>query len=915
MFLVADVDAPQMNFEGKDRLGRFLVAATSGRVVGTLFLGSGEGSRVEGSSPAPPRRRVAVTLTEAQAYVAPTDVDVRAGVQWLSSKDYSAEGLRRTSKDFEGVSAAAGTLLRRVFKPCEMDLACTTLAPGEGPAESRAAPLSAPTAFALRSPDVDADLDADQFAALADAVASLFLAPLADDPSKKPLENAADAAYALLNDDEAAGVVPTRRTNEREDLEYSLQNERASAAVRAAAASLAEHVEATRLRREALADRRVAERLSRLTRRGTRAVTREDDAASEAAAEKDVYKNVSFERERLRMLLPRSSFSLAAARALADAAAASALRVGSAVREAELAKRPSRRRPAIKLTLAIDRFRWAMRERRGGTFLVAAFRGFALTRSRHHDSSGVTRLELGDARLDAPPPKTRGAMDAEEWAKAVARAEAPVLARWNPDEETTEREDEGGSKASEGGSKAADEGGSKASEGGSKAADEGSKASSHPPLVAVRALRAASPPEAPVWDHIEVSVHPFDLRVEQSTYERVTAYLFREKDTKLDGGGAESDPSLGRSLPSAASGPSEPPEASRERAREAMLLGTKKKPSPSPREHPTKPPREPASRLATRAGRPAPLRVPGAAETAAAVGSFPEQHFGRPATLPGVPGVAKKTVVVRYVRVNDVRLRVSYDGKPRAFHEVRLFLDAFTHHGFRGRWRELVDKIKGGFAWSALKSVAGLQPRSAKRVHKGAHHPADKGRLPPPRGAAGPGPGLAWGDSSSSSAVVLGPGSSSAGGDASVHPPPPPPRQDSSGFELRGYAEELDALGSPTAAAMVAESDGLVVPEEARRRRGGPRSRSSGSRSLWSAVFGGGRRRSGGASSSTGGSASSTTGGTTTTSGGTTTAAAAASGGGGFKDAEAARRRRLAEDREAVAASWGFGGGGRRPSR
>ncbi len=918
VFLVADVDAPQMNFEGKDRLGRFLVAATSGRVVGTLFQGSGEGSRVEGSSPAPPRRRVAVTLTEAQAYVAPTDVDVRAGVQWLSSKDYSAEGLRRTSKDFEGVSAAAGTLLRRVFKPCEMDLACTTLALGEGPAESRAAPLSAPTAFALRSPDVDADLDADQFAALADAVASLFLAPLADDPSKKPLESAADAAYALLNDDEAAGVVPTRRTNEREDLEYSLQNERASAAVRAAAASLAEHVEATRLRREALADRRVAERLSRLTRRETRAVTREDDAASEAAAEKDVYKNVSFERERLRMLLPRSSFSLAAARALADAAAASALRVGSAVREAELAKRPSRRRPAIKLTLAIDRFRWAMRERRGGTFLVAAFRGFALTRSRHHDSSGVTRLELGDARLDAPPPKTRGAMDAEEWARAVARAEAPVLARWNPDEETTEDKgskaaDEGGSKASEGGSKAADEGGSKASEGGSKAADEGSKASSHPPLVAVRALRAASPPEAPVWDHIEVSVHPFDLRVEQSTYERVTAYLFREKDTKLDGGGAESDPSLGRSLPSAASGPSEPPEASRERAREAMLLGKKKKPSPSPREHLTKPPREPASRLATRAGRPAPLRVPGAAETAAAVGSFPE-HSARTATLSCVPGVAKKTVVVRYVRVNDVRLRVSYDGKPRAFHEVRLFLDAFTHHGFRGRWRELVDKIKGGFAWSALKSVAGLQPRSAKRVHKGAHHPADKGRLPPPRGAAGPGPGLARGDSSSSSAVVLGPGSSSAGGDASVPPPPPPPRQDSSGFELRGYAEELDALGSPTAAAMVAESDGLVVSEEARRRRGGPRSRSSGSRSLWSAMFGGGRRRSGGASSSTGGSASTTTGGTTTTSGGTT-AAAAASSGGGFKDAEAARRRRLAEDREAVAASWGFGGGGRRPTR
>ena len=405
-----------------------------------------------------------------------------------------------------------------------------------------------------------------------------------------------------------------------------------------------------------------------------------------------------------------------------------------------------------------------------------------------------------------------------------------------------------------------------------------------------------------MWDHIEVSVHPFDLRVEQSTYERVTAYLFREKDTKLDGGGAESDP---RPIaPSAASGPSEPPEASRERAREAMLLGTKKTLTlrASIRRN------RPRTRLAPGDARGARRRFASPAPRRPPPPSVPSNNTSAdPATLPGVPGVAKKTVVVRYVRVNDVRLRVSYDGKPRAFHEVRLFLDAFTHHGFRGRWRELVDKIKGGFAWSALKSVAGLQPRSAKRVHKGAHHPADKGRLPPPRGAAGPGPGLAWGDSSSSSAVVLGPGSSSAGGDASVHPPPPPPRQDSSGFELRGYAEELDALGSPTAAAMVAESDGLVVPEEARRRRGGPRSRSSGSRSLWSAVFGGGRRRSGGASSSTGGSASSYRGYYYYFRGYYYRRRRRLRG--GFKDAEAARRRASPRPR-GVAASWGFGGGG-----
>ena len=50
------------------------------------------------------------------------------------------------------------------------------------------------------------------------------------------------------------------------------------------------------------------------------------------------------------------------------------------------------------------------------------------------------------------------------------------------------------------------------------------------PLVRVSALRAASPPEAPIWDRIEVDVQPFDLRIERDMYDRLIAYIFPEKN-------------------------------------------------------------------------------------------------------------------------------------------------------------------------------------------------------------------------------------------------------------------------------------------------------------------------------------------------------------------------------------------------
>ena len=66
---------------------------------------------------------------------------------------------------------------------------------------------------------------------------------------------------------------------------------------------------------------------------------------------------------------------------------------------------------------------------------------------------------------------------------------------------------------------------------------------------------------------------------------------------------------------------------------------------------------------------------------------------------------------MRHLKVNEVLLRVSYDGKPRSFHEVRLLLDEVVTANFEGRWRELIGQLKGNVVWSVLKSITGLQGR------------------------------------------------------------------------------------------------------------------------------------------------------------------------------------------------------------
>ena len=171
---------------------------------------------------------MAVRLLDAQAHVAPMDVDVYAGVQWLDESLFApgAPGCKTSGskKAHSQQEAAHSYLLRQVFKPCRMDLDFTTHIPekmkiaregGDDPdpdgadgnpsvgargggddkpgAKSKRKRPEALTEFALRSPEIEAEMSSDQFAALVDVIGSIFLAQIPDPPPRP-----AAAATALL---------------------------------------------------------------------------------------------------------------------------------------------------------------------------------------------------------------------------------------------------------------------------------------------------------------------------------------------------------------------------------------------------------------------------------------------------------------------------------------------------------------------------------------------------------------------------------------------------------------------------------------------------------------------------------------------------------------------------------------------
>ncbi|WVY91259.1 hypothetical protein V8G54_036773, partial [Vigna mungo] len=122
-FMVNIVE-PQFNLHSEDAHGRFLLAAVSGRIlaqsyhsvlqVGLEMIEQGLNKTEAQSNEYQPeiawkRWELSVMLEHVQAHVAPTDVDLGAGVQWLPKIQRGSPKVMRT-----------GALLERVFMPCDM---------------------------------------------------------------------------------------------------------------------------------------------------------------------------------------------------------------------------------------------------------------------------------------------------------------------------------------------------------------------------------------------------------------------------------------------------------------------------------------------------------------------------------------------------------------------------------------------------------------------------------------------------------------------------------------------------------------------------------------------------------------------------------------------------------------------------
>ncbi|BAT81690.1 hypothetical protein VIGAN_03148400, partial [Vigna angularis var. angularis] len=116
---MVNIVEPQFNLHSEDAHGRFLLAAVSGRIlaqsyhsvlqVGLEMIEQGLNKTEGQSSEYQPeiawkRWELSVMLEHVQAHVAPTDVDLGAGVQWLPKIRRGSPKVMRT-----------GALLERVF--------------------------------------------------------------------------------------------------------------------------------------------------------------------------------------------------------------------------------------------------------------------------------------------------------------------------------------------------------------------------------------------------------------------------------------------------------------------------------------------------------------------------------------------------------------------------------------------------------------------------------------------------------------------------------------------------------------------------------------------------------------------------------------------------------------------------------
>ncbi|CAM6099053.1 unnamed protein product [Calypogeia fissa] len=210
MHFMVNVVQPQFNLHSEDAHGRLLLAAASGRVLARSFHSivavglqviadalrkEGVPSGPQGGAPviAWKRRELSVILEHVQAHVAPTDVDLGAGLQWLPKiPTGGAPKVRRT-----------GALLERVFMPCSMYFQYTRHKGGT--TDCKVKPLKE---LSFNSPNITATMTSNQFHIMVDVISNLLLARLPK-PRKRPsVQYVGDENSTDEGEEEVDEVVP-----------------------------------------------------------------------------------------------------------------------------------------------------------------------------------------------------------------------------------------------------------------------------------------------------------------------------------------------------------------------------------------------------------------------------------------------------------------------------------------------------------------------------------------------------------------------------------------------------------------------------------------------------------------------------------------------------------------------------------
>ncbi|GMI90618.1 hypersensitive to Pi starvation 4, SABRE [Hibiscus trionum] len=173
---MVNIIEPQFNLHSEEANGRFLLAAASGRVLARSFhsvlrvgseviekaLGNESVHVPEGGHDMTlTRMEFSVMLEHVQAHVAPTDVDLGAGVQWLPKiRKKSSQKVKRT-----------GALLERVFTPCDMYLRFTRHK--SGTPELKVKPLKD---LSFNSQSITMSMTSRQFQVMLDVLTNLLFA-------------------------------------------------------------------------------------------------------------------------------------------------------------------------------------------------------------------------------------------------------------------------------------------------------------------------------------------------------------------------------------------------------------------------------------------------------------------------------------------------------------------------------------------------------------------------------------------------------------------------------------------------------------------------------------------------------------------------------------------------------------------